>query len=68
MTTEPGRQPDQFQRLAEESSPGLLRELFDFLAYNKAWWLAPIVIVLLLVGVLIVLTTSGLGPFIYPLF
>jgi hypothetical protein len=60
--------PDAFARQAEEASPGLLRELADFLVYNKAWWLTPIVIVLLLVGLLIVLGSTGLAPFIYPLF
>ncbi len=39
-----------------------------FSVYNKAWWLTPIVIVLLLVGLLIVLGSTGIAPFIYPLF
>jgi len=60
--------PDDFARKAEEPSPGLLRELVDFLVYNKAWWLTPIVIVLLLVGLLIFLGSTGLASFIYPLF
>jgi hypothetical protein len=64
----PASQADAFARQAEESSPGLVRELVDFLVYNKAWWVTPIVIVLLLVGVLIVLGSTGLAPFIYPLF
>jgi len=59
---------NDFARQAEESSPGLVRELIDFLAYNKAWWLTPIIAVLLLVGVLIILSTTGAAPFIYPLF
>jgi Family of unknown function (DUF5989) len=59
---------DDFARQASEASPGLLRELLDFLVYNKAWWLTPIVIVLLLVGLLIVLGSTGIAPFIYPLF
>ncbi len=59
---------DDFARRAEESPPGLLRELVDFLLYNKAWWITPIVIVLLLVGVLIILSSTGAAPFIYPLF
>jgi Family of unknown function (DUF5989) len=60
--------PDDFARQAAEPTPGLLRELLDFLVYNKAWWLTPIVVVLLLVGLLIVLGSTGLAPFIYPLF
>lgn len=47
----------------------LLREVWDFLRVRKRWWLAPILIVLLLLGFLIVFTeTSALAPFIYTLF
>ena len=60
--------PEDFAKQAQASSPGLLRELFDFLIHNKAWWLTPIVVVLLLVGVLIFLAGTGAAPFIYPLF
>ncbi|HLC45647.1 MAG TPA: DUF5989 family protein [archaeon] len=43
-------------------------EVFEFLWERKAWWLAPIVLVLLLVGALIIITqSSALSPFIYPL-
>lgn len=47
----------------------LAREFWLFLKVRKKWWLAPIVIVLGLVGLLI-LTTQGsaLAPFIYTLF
>lgn len=54
-----------FEELSEESNVGIVREFVDFLKYNKKWWLTPIVAVLLLVGVLIVLTTSGAAPFLY---
>jgi hypothetical protein len=47
----------------------LAREFWLFLRVRKKWWLAPIVIVLGLVGVLIVFTQgSALAPFIYTLF
>lgn len=47
----------------------LLRELWDFLKVRKVWWLAPIIIMLLFVGVLIVLgQSSAVSPFIYALF
>ena len=47
----------------------ILRELWDFLKVRKKWWLAPIVIVLVLLGALIVLTEStAVAPFIYTLF
>lgn len=47
----------------------ILKELWDFLKVRKKWWLAPIVIVLVLLGVLIVVTeSSAVAPFIYTLF
>ena len=46
-----------------------LRELFRFLRARKKFWLAPILIVLALLGILIV-TVQGtaIAPFIYTLF
>ncbi len=47
----------------------LAREFWLFLKVRKKWWLAPIVIVLGLMGLLIVATEgSALAPFIYTLF
>ncbi|HLC78129.1 MAG TPA: DUF5989 family protein [Candidatus Nanoarchaeia archaeon] len=47
----------------------LLSELWHFLMERKAWWLIPILILLLLVGFLIVAgQSSTLSPFIYSLF
>lgn len=60
--------PNSFAQQAEEQSPGLIAELWDFLKYNKKWWLLPIIIVLGLVGILVLLSSSAIAPFIYPLF
>ncbi len=47
----------------------LVREFWLFLKVRKKWWLAPIVIVMGLLGGLIVATQgSVLAPFIYTLF
>ena len=47
----------------------LLVELWDFLKVRKAWWLAPIIIMLILVGILIIFgQSSSLSPFVYALF
>jgi hypothetical protein len=46
-----------------------LSEIWVFLRARKKWWLAPIVIVLMLLGALIILTEgSAIAPFIYTLF
>ena len=47
----------------------LMREFWLFLRVRKKWWLAPIVIILGLMGLLIGFTQgSALAPFIYTLF
>jgi len=47
----------------------LLKDLWDFMRERKKFWLAPIVIVMLLLGALIVLSQgSAVAPFIYTLF
>ena len=46
-----------------------IAELWAFMKERKKFWLAPIVVVLLLLGSLIVLTQgSAIAPFIYTLF
>ncbi|MBK9992295.1 MAG: hypothetical protein IPP19_16635 [Verrucomicrobia bacterium] len=45
----------------------LLSELLDFARTHKAWWIIPLVLLLLLVSVLIV-GVSTISPFIYSLF
>jgi len=46
----------------------ITREFVEYLGENKKWWLAPILIVLLLLGVLVVLGATSAAPFIYTLF
>ena len=47
----------------------LLKDLWGFLKVRKKFWLAPIMLVLVLLGALIVLSQgSAVAPFIYTLF
>lgn len=47
----------------------LLRDLWDFLKIRKKWWLLPIVIMMVLVGLLMVFGQStAVSPFVYALF
>ena len=46
-----------------------LKDLWDFMRERKKFWLAPIILVMLLLGVLIVVAQgSAVAPFIYTLF
>ena len=56
---------DQFARQAEQAPPGLLREYWHFLRYSKKWYMIPTIVLLLLLGLLVALSASGLMPFIY---
>ena len=47
----------------------LLKDLWAFMRERKKFWLAPIILVLLLLGALIVLGQgSAVAPFIYTIF
>ena len=47
----------------------LIAELWRFMRVRKKYWLAPIVVVMLLLGGLLVLAKgSAIAPFIYTLF
>ncbi len=47
----------------------LLKDLLGFFRERKKFWLAPIILTVLALGVLIVLTEgSAIAPFIYTLF
>jgi len=47
----------------------LLKDLWGFMRERKKFWLAPIIIILLLLGVLVVFAQgSAVAPFIYTLF
>jgi hypothetical protein len=52
-----------------KSVASLLGEFWAFMRMQKKWWLAPLIIILVLMGTLIILTEgSALAPFIYALF
>jgi len=47
----------------------LMKDLWGFMRERKKFWLAPIILIMLMLGALIVLTQgSAVAPFIYTLF
>ena len=51
------------------SKSRLVRDFVEFLRTEKKFWLAPIVVVFVLLGLLIVFSqSSAVAPFIYTLF
>ena len=46
-----------------------LKDLWGFLSHRKKFWMLPIIVILLMFGALIVLTSgTAIAPFIYTLF
>ena len=75
MSKQPPDQPESdsagqeanFARQAEEAPMGIVAEFWDFLKHEKKWWLTPIIVVLLVLGVLVFLSGTVVAPFIYPM-
>ena len=66
-----GNQPEEekkFADLADEAPQGFFKEVWYLLVSDRRWWLAPIVIAMLILGALVMLSGTGVAPFIYTLF
>lgn len=61
-------EPSAFELAASRQQRGLLREYLDLLRYHKKYWLAPIIIVLLVIGAVLVLGGTAAAPLIYAIF
>ena len=55
----------EFERVAQEQHrPGLFREILGLINQNKKYWMLPIIIVLAIFGLLVLLSGTGVAPFI----
>jgi hypothetical protein len=59
---------NSFEDLAREAPQSFVKEVWYLLSTDRRWWLAPIVIAIVVLGVLVMLSGTGVGPFIYTLF
>ncbi|MFH2204851.1 MAG: DUF5989 family protein [Elusimicrobiota bacterium] len=51
------------------SKTEFVKEIWEFMKVRKAYWMGPIILILMLFGLLLVFTeTSAVAPFIYTLF
>jgi hypothetical protein len=60
--------PSAFERQAEERQSGLVGELLGFVMANKKWWMIPILVMVLVLGLIVFLGGTAAAPFIYTLF
>jgi len=68
MSEEKSANNDFAAQAAEEERSSLVGEFAEFLGQNKKWWLAPIIISIVLLGALVMLGGTAAAPFIYTLF
>ena len=59
---------EEFVRGAAQRPNSSLEEYLYLLRSTKKWWLAPMLVVFLLFGLLMALTATPAAPFIYALF
>jgi hypothetical protein len=46
----------------------LVTEFLGFIVHEKKWWMIPLVVVVVIMAVLVLVSSSPVAPFIYPLF
>ncbi|MFN0076481.1 MAG: DUF5989 family protein [Prosthecobacter sp.] len=59
---------NEFAKASTRKQTGILGEFIAFLGQNKKFWLIPLLLVLMVLGLLIVLGGTAAAPFIYTLF
>jgi Family of unknown function (DUF5989) len=57
-----------FEAASTEKETTLLGEFIGLMKANKKYWLAPLVVIMLLFGLLVILGSTAAAPFIYTLF
>lgn len=57
-----------FAAQVDKKPPGMVSEFWGLLRTNKKWWLTPIIVASILLGVLMLVLGTPLGPLIYTLF
>jgi hypothetical protein len=62
------KESKSFEDAGQQKQAGLVSEFFYFLMHNKKFWLIPLLLALLGMGILILLGGTAAAPFIYTLF
>ncbi len=58
----------EFARQRGMKRSSLVAEVVHLLRGNRKWWMLPLILLLLVYGGLMILSTTGVVPFIYALF
>ena len=57
----------EFEQAASGKRIGVVSDFLRLLGETKKWWLAPILVLFLVLGLVVVLASTGAAPFIYTL-
>jgi hypothetical protein len=57
-----------FEEAARSAKGSLIGDLWSFLQHSKKWWLLPLIVVFVMFGMLLALSSTAAAPFIYTLF
>lgn len=68
MSTNTDKSSNDFASQAEGDNQSIIAEFWSLLRHNKKWWLLPVIVALLVLGVLVILGSTAAAPFIYTLF
>jgi hypothetical protein len=68
MSERDHQESDDFTTQSTQARTSLVREFVDFLKQNKKWWIAPIIIITLFLGLLVMMGGTAAAPFVYTLF
>ena len=68
MREGPDFQKDNEALLKGASNTSFWGEVFYFLKTSKKWWMLPLIVSFVAMGILLVLAKTAVAPFIYTLF
>ena len=63
-----GFRSDEFSREASRKRSSFLSDYLYLLRTNKKWWMLPLLGLLLVLGALVLFSSTGVAPLIYTLF
>ena len=66
--TQNGDRKNEFELIANAGRTNVVAEFLGYLRESKKWWMLPILVVMLGLGVLVLLSSTPAAPFIYTLF
>ena len=59
---------NEFARQGKRNRSSTAVEVFRLLRKTRKWWMLPLILVMLALGIFMVLSSSGVAPFIYTVF